>query len=83
MDLPHALHKATPAELKQRLEAERRGAPFLLFRDGDGSQQIRQLGITRERLTIGRSAESDVPLSWDTESRACTPCSSTSAESGT
>jgi len=67
MELPHALHRATPAELKERLEAERRGAPFLLFRDGDGSQQIRQLGITRERLTIGRSAESDVPLTWDSE----------------
>jgi len=67
MELPHALHRATPAELKERLEAERRGAPFLLFRDGDGSQQIRQLGITRERLTLGRSVESDVPLTWDTE----------------
>jgi len=67
MELPHALHKATPAELKQRLEAERRGAPFLLYRDGESAQQIRVLGIARERLTIGRSAESDVSLAWDTE----------------
>jgi pSer/pThr/pTyr-binding forkhead associated (FHA) protein len=67
MDLPHALHRATPAELKQRLEVERRGEPFLLFRDGDGTQQIQMLGAAGERLTIGRSTESDVALSWDSE----------------
>ncbi|MEA2191450.1 MAG: hypothetical protein QOI73_1571 [Solirubrobacteraceae bacterium] len=67
MDLPHALHRATPAELKQRLEVERRGEPFLLFRDGDGTQQIQTLGAAGERLTIGRSTESDVALSWDSE----------------
>ncbi len=67
MELPHALHRATPAELKERLEVERRGVPFLLYRDGDAAQQIQILGALRERLTIGRSAESDVPLAWDGE----------------
>ncbi len=67
MQLPHALYQATPAELKQRIEAERRGPPFLLYRDGDGTQRIRDLGDAPERLTIGRSASNDVALAWDAE----------------
>ncbi len=67
MELPHALHRATPAELKERIEAERRERPFLLYRDGDAAQRIQDLGDARERLTIGRSAESDVALTWDAE----------------
>jgi pSer/pThr/pTyr-binding forkhead associated (FHA) protein len=67
MEFPHALHRATPAELKERLEAERRERPFLLYRDGDESQRIQDLGDAPERLTIGRSAENDVALTWDKE----------------
>jgi pSer/pThr/pTyr-binding forkhead associated (FHA) protein len=66
MDLPHALHRATPAELKERLAAERRERPFLLYRDGDGAQQIVDLGAV-ERLTLGRSATNGLALPWDTE----------------
>jgi pSer/pThr/pTyr-binding forkhead associated (FHA) protein len=67
VELPHALHRASPAELKERIEAERHGRPFLLFRDGDGAQRIVGLGDAPARLTIGRSAASDVALSWDSE----------------
>lgn len=67
MELPHALHRATPAELKQRIEAERRARPFLLYRDGEEAQRIVDLGGTPERLTIGRSATNDVALAWDGE----------------
>ena len=67
MQLPHALHQATPAELKQRIAAERRGPPFLLYRDGDGTQRIHDLGDAPARLTIGRSASNDVALAWDAE----------------
>jgi pSer/pThr/pTyr-binding forkhead associated (FHA) protein len=67
MELPHALHRATPAELKQRIEAERRERPFLLYRDGDGAQRILDLGDGTERLTIGRSATNGLALSWDSE----------------
>jgi len=67
MDLPHALHRATPAELKARIEAERLQRPFLYFRDGEGVQQIRDLGEAPERLTIGRSASNDLALNWDSE----------------
>lgn len=67
MELPHALHRATPAELKERIAAERRGPPFLLYRDGDGVQRIHDLGEAPERLTVGRSAESGLALTWDGE----------------
>ena len=66
-ELPHALHRATPAELQERNAAERRGRPFLLLRDGDGAQRIVDLGDAPERLTIGRGASSDVALPWDGE----------------
>jgi pSer/pThr/pTyr-binding forkhead associated (FHA) protein len=67
MDLPHALHRATPAELKERIEAERRERPFLLYRDGDGAQRILDLGDRTERLTLGRSATNGLALPWDSE----------------
>ena len=82
MDLPHALHRATPAEMKARLEAERREPPFLLFRDGEGAQQIHDLGSAAERLTIGRSASNDSRWPGTARCRACTRASSTSATSG-
>jgi pSer/pThr/pTyr-binding forkhead associated (FHA) protein len=61
------LHRATPAELKARLEAERRGKPFLLYRDADGVQRILALDAVPERLTIGRDPASGLPLDWDGE----------------
>ena len=67
MELPHALHRATPQELQERIAAERRERPFLLYRDGDGAQQIVDLGDAPERLTIGRSTQNDVALPWDRE----------------
>ena len=67
MDLPHAPHRATPAELQERIRAELRGRPFLLLRDGEGDQRVIDLGDAPERLTIGRSASSDLALTWDDE----------------
>jgi pSer/pThr/pTyr-binding forkhead associated (FHA) protein len=61
------LHRATPAELQQRLEAERRGTPFLLLRDADGAQRIVDLAAVPERLTIGRDPASGLALDWDGE----------------
>ena len=54
----------SPADIKARLDAERRGEPFLLYRDGGGAQVI--LTLTRA-VTVGRRAERDVALGWDTE----------------
>ena len=58
----------SPSELARRLQAERRGSPFLLYLDGAGSQRILDLDDDAGRsLTIGRQAGSDVALSWDSE----------------
>ena len=65
MSSPRALHSASPAELKERIAAEAAGTPFLLWRDGEGAQRI--LMLESGRVSVGRSAEADVPLPWDTE----------------
>ena len=54
----------SPADVKARLDAERLGAPFLLYRDGGGTQVIVAL---HGPVTVGRRAERDVALPWDTE----------------
>jgi hypothetical protein len=54
----------SPADVKARLDAERRGEPFLLYRDGGGTQII--LTLTGP-VTVGRRSERDVALAWDTE----------------
>ena len=53
-------HASTPAELKSRLEAERRGAPFLEYRDGDGHQLLLALEPDAGTITIGRRSENGV-----------------------
>jgi FHA domain len=63
---PLGLHQSSPAELKERLEAERRGSPFLILKDGQSRQRIVPLA-ERSRLTLGRQPESDLALSWDDE----------------
>jgi pSer/pThr/pTyr-binding forkhead associated (FHA) protein len=60
-------HAATPGELKERLEAERRGTPFLLYRDAQGRQLIVELDRDEPRLNIGRRLENDIALPWDAE----------------
>jgi pSer/pThr/pTyr-binding forkhead associated (FHA) protein len=57
----------TAGELKQRIEAERLGLPFLVYRDGAGKQLIDTLGPERGRLSVGRSDEADVSLASDRE----------------
>jgi pSer/pThr/pTyr-binding forkhead associated (FHA) protein len=55
------------AELKEQIELERRGEPFLLFRTGEGEQRLFVLTPSASPITIGRRAEADVSLSWDSE----------------
>lgn len=64
-DSPLAAHAASPAELQERLSAERAGAPFLVLRDGAGRQQL--LRLEGDRLSVGRAESNGVPLPWDTE----------------
>ena len=54
-------------KLQARLAAERRGSPFLLYRDGEDTQRIVDLDRAPERLTIGRSRSNGVVLEWDAE----------------
>jgi pSer/pThr/pTyr-binding forkhead associated (FHA) protein len=66
-DTPLGRHAATPAELRERLVAERQGDPFLVWRGGDGRQQLFTLHAGLRRVTIGRGPSNDVALPWDTE----------------
>ena len=58
-------HASTAAELKARIEAERRGTPFVVYRDRDGRQTLVELN--GDELTIGRRADNDLALPWDQE----------------
>ncbi|MEA2287576.1 MAG: hypothetical protein QOJ21_3619 [Solirubrobacteraceae bacterium] len=64
---PLQAHSASPAELRERIEAERRGHPFLVFRAGDRDQRILDLEARGERLSVGRGVSNEVSLPWDTE----------------
>ena len=64
---PLERHASSPSELRERLAAERRGAPFLVYRDGDDRQVIVELSEDRARRTLGRSPRNDVALRWDGE----------------
>jgi FHA domain len=58
------LHSSSPADLKARLAAERRGTPFLFYKEETGQQVIVELDA---RVTIGRRPDNDVALPWDAE----------------
>ena len=64
---PLKAHSASPAELRERIEAERRGRPFLVFRDEDQAQQIVDLDRHGDRLSVGRGLTNDLSLPGDTE----------------
>jgi hypothetical protein len=64
---PVQIHQGTPADLRERLAAERRGEPVLVFRDDEGVQRIVGLATGPAPTTLGRSTECDVCLEWDPE----------------
>jgi DNA-binding MarR family transcriptional regulator len=64
---PLRAHTASPAELRDRIEAERRGHPFLVFRGGEREQRIVELDRHGDRLSVGRGLTNQVSLPWDTE----------------
>src|SRR3954453_21822801 len=53
-------------ELKERLEAERRGDPFLVYRDAEGRQVLLPL-VGDERVSVGRDDTAALPLPFDPE----------------
>ena len=60
-----SLRAASPSELKEQLDAERLGVPFLVYRDREGQRQIVLLAREVDRLTIGRRDSNELPLPWD------------------
>jgi pSer/pThr/pTyr-binding forkhead associated (FHA) protein len=59
------MHDRTPRELKELLEAERAGAPFLVLRDGRATQMVVSLNTPTALIVIGRDPSSDLCLDWD------------------
>jgi len=54
-------------ELKAQIEAERRGRPFLVFRDGEGEQRILIVEAGTAELWVGRGEAAGLRLDWDGE----------------
>jgi pSer/pThr/pTyr-binding forkhead associated (FHA) protein len=67
MESPLGLDRATEEELAERRAAERRGSPFLLYRDNAGKQHIVELDESHPTVTLGRRFEAEVALHWDQE----------------
>src|ERR1700730_2955638 len=63
----HSAPLQSAGELKAVIEAERGGAPFVVYREGPGQQKILTLGEGVERVTVGRGSGCDVWLDSDTE----------------
>jgi len=59
--------QTSAAELKQQIEAERRGRPFLVFRDGAGEQRIVAIEEGATELWVGRGEAAGLRLDWDEE----------------
>jgi pSer/pThr/pTyr-binding forkhead associated (FHA) protein len=57
----------TPQELQRRIEAEREGRPFLLYRGADGGELLFTPDPEAAAVTIGRGEGCDVPLARDPE----------------
>jgi FHA domain len=52
-------------ELKARIDAERAGQPFLLYRGADDRQQLFFFAPGRTHVSVGRRQSADVALDWD------------------
>jgi pSer/pThr/pTyr-binding forkhead associated (FHA) protein len=65
---PTAGPKAQSApELKAQIEAERKGRPFLVYRDGAGQQVILPIQEGATELWVGRREVADIRLDFDEE----------------
>jgi FHA domain/Bacterial regulatory proteins, luxR family len=53
------------SELKARIEAERAGKPFLLYRDGSDKQQLFSFEPGMTQASVGRRRSADLALEWD------------------
>jgi class 3 adenylate cyclase len=55
------------ALLSERIREERRGVPFLSYRDSAGKQQVFDLDGSTNRVRVGRRPTNDIALTWDSE----------------
>ena len=65
--LPQVLRSTSADEVVERLRAERRAAPFLLYRDAERRQRIVELGPEVPLVHIGRGPACEIALGWDGE----------------
>lgn len=65
--MPGAPYPASGGELKQVIEAERRGVSFLLLRGADERLELVELDPGRQRIAIGRRPGNDLVLTDDPE----------------
>jgi hypothetical protein len=63
--VPDQGRASTAPELKARLAAERRGVPFLVYRDSEDDQVI--VRLSGRQMTVGRREDNDIALVWDTQ----------------
>jgi FHA domain len=56
---------ASVNELKERIDAERSGQPFLVYRDESNQQRLVSLEPDRDHVSVGRRDSSDLVLDWD------------------
>ncbi len=59
--------RVSAPELKARIEAERAGDPFLVYREGGGEQAIITIAPGTTELWVGRGDSADLRLGWDEE----------------
>ncbi len=59
--------QTSAVELQAQIEAERRGRPFLVLRDGDGEQRIVGVEEGVTELWVGRAEAAGLRLDWDEE----------------
>jgi hypothetical protein len=64
---PLARHSLSVQELKQMLAAERAGEAMLALRDEQGRLRMFFPGAGRDSSTLGRRAEADLSIPWDSE----------------
>ncbi|HEX4482694.1 MAG TPA: FHA domain-containing protein [Solirubrobacteraceae bacterium] len=62
-----APHSLSAAELKQLIEAERGGVPFLAYRDGLESLKLFLLPASERPSMVGRRSGMDLVIDWDTQ----------------
>jgi FHA domain/Bacterial regulatory proteins, luxR family len=59
------MQSVSVSDLKARIEAERTGQPFLLYKDGEGRQQLFALEAGLTQASVGRRESSDLAFGWD------------------